>query len=315
MVESATMLDISFITLTWNSQAYVGRCLDAIIRQCQSDALRWEVIVVDNGSHDGSAAVVREYCRRYPDRVTLIALDRNRGTTYPRNLALKQVRGAVVGIVDSDTEFLSGSLRHVCILLAANGTLGIVAPRLLLPDGSIQHSVKRFPTLLDKLRKVPRILTGQEATRNDFYRSFPFECSTLVETAISACWLLRADVLTRVGLLDEGIFYSPEDLDYSARVRNAGMRILYYPHLTLLHHTQQISHRRPLSRLSRSHLKGLFRFHRKHGGWFVRPVDEPTPWPAGDEVPDQLLGVEHVVSHETAAGVGLEGQSQEVAQS
>jgi len=277
------MFDISFVTLTWNSKRYVGNCLRSIIAQCSAEGLGFEVIVMDNGSEDGSVEIVRDYCARFPDHIRLVALGRNRGTTYTRNLALKQARSPVICIIDSDTEFLSGSLRPVLRLLATHATLGIVAPRLLLPDGGVQHSVKRFPTFLDKLQKVPRILLGQKATRDDFYRSFPFDGCTLVETAISACWFLRADLLASVGLLDEGIFYSPEDVDFSARVRHDGKQIVYYPHLTLLHHTQQISHRRPLSRLSISHFKGLLRYHRKHGNWVVRPAGGPRPWPAGDD--------------------------------
>jgi len=284
MTDAAASLDISFVSLTWNSAAYVRKCLDSVIAQCSIEGLRFEFMIVDNGSQDGTVDVVRNYCVRYPDRVRLVTLDRNRGTTYSRNLALKLARGAVICVLDSDTEFVSGSFCPVLTLLATHPELGIVAPRLLLPDGSVQHSVKRFPTFLDKLRKVPRLLTGHKATRHDFYHSFPFGTCTLVDTAISACWFLPADVLTSVGLLDERIFYSPEDLDYSARIRSAGMHILYYPHLTLIHHTQQISHRRPYSRLSLSHLKGLVRYHRKHGGWIVRPAEAPVPWPAGDDL-------------------------------
>jgi hypothetical protein len=290
------VFDISFVSLTWNSEAYVRRCLDSFIARCSIEDLRPEFIIVDNGSRDGSAGIVREYCSRDADGVRLITLDRNRGTTYPRNLALRVARSPVICILDSDTEYVSGSLRRVIDLLAAHPSLGIVAPRLLLPDGSVQHSVKRFPTLLDKLRKVPRILTGRKATRDDFYGSFPFDRCTLVETAIAACWFLRTELIEQIGLLDEGIFYSPEDLDYSARVRNAGKHILYNPELTLLHHTQQISHRRPLSRLSMSHLKGLIRFHHRHGGWFVRRPGEPVSWPAGDEAPNRAAPDQHTAA-------------------
>jgi len=289
------VFDISFVSLTWNSEAYVRRCMDSVIAQCAAEDLRCEFTVVDNGSRDRSAEIVREYGSTHGDAVRLIALDRNRGTTYPRNLALRAVKGPVVCILDSDTEYLSGSFRRVIDLLGAHACLGIVAPRLLLPDGSVQHSVKRVPTLLDKLRKVPRILTGRTATRDDFYTTFPFDRCTLVETAISACWFLRASLIAEIGLLDEGIFYSPEDLDYSARVRAAGKQILYNPELTLLHHTQQISHRRPLSVTSLSHLKGLLRFHRRHGGWFVRRPGGPEPWPAGDEAPDRPPTCRHAV--------------------
>jgi len=289
MGEATPALDLSFVTLTWNSRAFIGRCVDSIASRCEADGLSFEILVVDNGSTDGTIDIVRGHAGPASLRMTAFPLDRNRGTTYPRNLALKQARGRVISVIDSDTEFLSGSLKPVMGLLAADATLGIVAPRLQLPDGSIQHSVKRFPTLADKLRKVPAIVAGRPVPRADFYPTFPFDRCTRVETAISACWFFRADLLGSVGLLDEGIFYAPEDVEYSARVHEAGRHILYYPYVTLLHHTQQISHRRPVSRTSLSHLKGLLRYHRTHGGWIARPADAARRWPAADEEAERML--------------------------
>lgn len=278
------MADLTFITLTWNSQAYVRGCLDSVLVRCAADGLKPEIIVVDNGSRDRSVDIVNEFGRNYPEAVTLVALGRNCGTTLPRNLALKRAQSPYICILDSDTEFVSGSIRPVLDSLARDPGLAIVAPRLVLPDGSTQHSVKRFPTFVDKLRKVPGILLGRTVARPDFYPSFPFTGCTRVDTAISACWFFRADLPHTVGLLDEGIFYAPEDVEFSARIREAGLDIMYDPGLTLLHHTQQISHRRPFSRVSLSHLKGLLRHHRKHGGWFTRPTRVTMPRPSSEAV-------------------------------
>lgn len=276
------MCDISFVSLTWNSQRYARRCVESIADRCEADRLAFEVLVVDNGSADDTIAQLSAMKAEGRIPLTVLPLGTNRGTTYSRNLALRQCRGATVCVIDSDTEFRSGSLRPLVGLLEADPTLGLIAPRLLLPDGSIQHSVKRFPTLADKLRKVPSIVLGRSVPRADFYASFPFDECTFVDTAISACWFFRRHLLDHIGLLDEGIFYAPEDVEFCARIREAGLRIVYYPYLSLLHHTQQISHRRPLSRMSLSHLKGLTRYHRKHGGWLVAPGGEPLPAPGVD---------------------------------
>lgn len=289
MCGDAQAPDISFVTLTWNSRAYIEGCVESIAARCEADGLNFEIFVVDNGSSDGSIDAVRGLGLHAGSRLAVVALQRNRGTTYSRNLALKKAGGRVVCIIDSDTEFLSGSLRPVMDLLAADAKIGIIAPRLLLPDGSVQHSVKRFPTLLDKLRKVPGIMAGRQVPRADFYPAFPFDACTRVETAISACWFFRADLVGAVGLLDEGIFYAPEDVEYCARIHETGRHILYYPYLTLLHHTQQITHRRPLSWTSLSHLKGLIRYHRRHGGWITRPANADRRWPARDDAAERLV--------------------------
>lgn len=261
---------ISFIILSWNSASYLSRCLDSLAAKCDGEGVSFEAIVVDNGSTDSSPALVARYAKERPGSFRLIRLEQNCGTTRSRNLGLQGARGRFLCVLDSDTEMGPGTLTGALRLLETKKA-AFLAPRLLLPDGSVQHSVKRFPTMLDKLSKVPRILLRLPATRTDFYRDFPFAEDREVDTAISACWIFGRELMEEVGYLDERIFYSPEDLDYCIRVRKKGYRILYHPALTVLHHTQQITHKKPFSRTSLSHLAGLFYYFGKHGGWLARP--------------------------------------------
>lgn len=246
-------------------------CFSSIIKKCSDEDISFEVIVIDNGSRDGSVQVVERFQKEKENKFILIALKQNMGTTYSRNRGLKMARGEYICILDSDTELGTGSIKTVINTLLSDRTIGLIAPRLLLPGGSVQNSVKRFPTMLDKLAKIPRILFGLETVNYDFYDQFPFEKSQAVDTAISACWFFRRDLLESVGCLDEKIFYAPEDIDYCLRVCKSGYTNLYFPLFTVLHHTQQITHRKPFSKTSLSHFWGLLYYYRKHGGWFIRP--------------------------------------------
>jgi GT2 family glycosyltransferase len=266
------VIDLSFVILSWNSEKYLRGCLDSIFRKCSREGVPFEVIVIDNGSGDGSRDIVSAYHESHPDTFHLIPLDYNQGTTYPRNQGLKRARGRYLCILDSDTELGEGSLSTLLERLASDERIGIIAPRLLLPDGTIQHSVKRFPTMLNKLLKIPRILFGIKTKNADFYDEFPFAEQREADAAISACWFFCRELLETVGLLDEKIFYAPEDVDYSLRVWKAGFSILFYPGFTVLHHTQQITHKKPLSKTSLSHFWGLLYYYRKHGGWLRKPV-------------------------------------------
>lgn len=261
------MCDLSFVILTWNSQRYLQKCFDSIIARCRQEQLTFEIIVVDNGSSDDSLSVFGRYKKEYPDTFVLILLSTNTGTTYSRNLGLKRAQGRYLCILDSDTEFGEGQLGQVLQRLDQKNQIGIVAPRLLYPDGTVQNSVKKFPAFWQKLSKLPKALLRIPVPNADFYRDFPFTAERSVDSAISACWFFRRELVEQVGLLDEKIFYSPEDLDYCLRVRKAGREILYCPDLTVIHHTQQISHKKPLSRVSLSHFGGLLYYFRKHGGW------------------------------------------------
>jgi GT2 family glycosyltransferase len=265
------MYKISYIILSWNSEKFLNDCFISIIKKCNKENILYEVITIDNGSIDGSTKLVEQFQNEYPDKFVLIHLDKNMGTTYPRNLGLKKARGEFLCILDSDTELGKGSLSEILERLDSEKKIGIIAPRLLLPDGSIQHSVKRFPTFINKLMKTPRILMGIKTKNADFYDDFPFADERKADSAISACWFFRRELLKSVGYLDENIFYAPEDVDYSLRIWKSGFYIIYYPKFEVLHHTQQITHKRPISKTSINHFMGLIYYYRKHGGWFNRP--------------------------------------------
>jgi len=261
-------MDLSIVILTWNSEQYIKKCLVSCAKKCGSEGINVEIIIIDNGSSDRTKKIICNLYEKLNIFIDLIELSENRGTTFTRNLGLKKSTGKYICILDSDTEFGSGSLTNVLKRLEKDRQIGIIAPKLILPDGSTQHSVKLFPTFFQKMQKIPKVLFGLNISERDFYSNFPFSEETEVNSAISACWLFRRELIDEIGYLDEKIFYSPEDLDYCLRVHQAGKKILYYPQLEVLHHTQQITHRKPFSQVSISHFAGLLYYYRKHGGWF-----------------------------------------------
>jgi len=229
--------------------------------------ISYEIHVVDNGSYDKTVGLLKEYQKKLP--INLIELNKNKGTTFPRNIALAKCSGDIICIIDSDTAVRDGSIQEIISLLE-DESIGIVAPRLLLPSGTIQNSVKYFPSVLSKVMKIPNIIFNLNIKDYDFYNDFPFYDQVEVETAISACWFFKRELLDKVGFLDEKIFYSPEDIDFCLRVRKSGKKIIYYPYLTILHCTQQITHRKFVSKIALSHLLGLIYLFVKHK-YFHKP--------------------------------------------
>lgn len=256
--------DISYVIITYNDADNLGPAVDSAAEASRAADLDYEVWVVDNGSTDHTGQVLELAGRRLGERLHTIMLGRNTGTTYSRNQALARATGRLFCVMDSDARLLDGSLERVDRLLADFPEVGIVGPAIIMPDGSTYDSAKRFPTLGDKLRKLPSIFLGAAPVNRDWYDDFPFTRLRTVHTVISCCWFMRREVFERLGPLDQRIFYAPEDVDYCLRCWKAGLAVVYYPGLRVLHHTQQVSHRRPLSRTALSHLKGLFYYWAKH---------------------------------------------------
>jgi GT2 family glycosyltransferase len=256
------ILLLSFVIVTWNSERTIGETITNLLDILRDNDIEgYEIFVVDNGSTDGTQKLVEAYGRNKHFR--LVFLERNRGTTYTRNLALRQLRGRYICIMDSDVAVKKWNVRRSLEFIDDHECL--LAPALKYPDGAIQDSVKRFPTLSTKLLKLLKIFFGiQKYTGRDFYGDFPFHTATVVETAISAFWVFPADFLRDVGYLDEKIFYSPEDIDYCVRIQKSGHDIYYYPEMEAIHHTQHISHRNPFSKIALSHFGGLLYYFLKH---------------------------------------------------
>ncbi len=256
---------VSFVVLSFNSSACLERCIRSLARQA-SGGDRDEVWVVDNGSTDGSAEIVERLGAELPDVVRPIRLERNAGTTIARNLALERASGRYVGIVDSDVEVPPGAVDALLARLEANPGCGIVAPRLIHPDGRPQLSTDVFPTVTRKLRRLVSL------RRLERQQPQPDAAPPLraVDYAISAFWLMRREVVERAGLFDTRIFYSPEDVDYCLRVWKAGYTVLYDATSFAVHRAQEISRRSVLHWATWSHVSGLLYLFWKHGYLFGR---------------------------------------------
>lgn len=259
-------MELSVIILAWNSERTLERCLAGLMVAVVSLQQPAEVCIVDNGSADGTVSIIRRCAAQYPDIVRPVYLDANRGTTAARNIALRSMTGKRVCILDSDAEISPGTLHHLSGVLEKDGSIGLVVPRLVYPDGRPQISCDSFPTIFSKMRRY-LFLKRDEARVNAAGPAVPVD----VDYAISACWLLRREAVDAVGLFDEKIFYSPEDVDYCLRLWKAGYRVVFDPTVTVVHHAQEISRGFRLNRALWWHVRGLAYYFAKHGCFIIRP--------------------------------------------
>lgn len=262
---------ISVVSLTWNSRKFLDAFVNSVVEDGRLSGLELELMVIDNGSTDGTWERLRQYERRYSE-LRAFGLSRNLGTTVSRNLGLRRARGEYVLVLDSDTWLQPGTLKALLThfeRLSKLRRVGLVAPRLIYPDGGFQESARRFPTVQTKLL---RLLGWDELRRRE--ESIPSvlaQTAGPVDYAISAAWFLRRGLLEEIGYLDETIFYSPEDVEYCARVWRAGYEIWYCPQVSIVHDCQRLTSKRPLSSLGLSHTKGLIKYWWQYDGFFVRP--------------------------------------------
>lgn len=226
-------LDVSVVVVSYNVRELVCRCLDSI--DAATYGLTVEQVVVDNASTDGSVELIET---RHPD-VRLIASDRNLGFGAANNLGFRQVRGRFVLLLNPDAELRPGALETLVAFLDRHPDVGVVGPRLRFPDGSVQPSRRRFPTLATLLIESAapsRWWDGWPALRRFYVADRPDDQTQDVDWLVGAALLIRREALEGIGGFDERFFMYSEELDLARRIRERGWRLVYHPAAEVVHH-------------------------------------------------------------------------------
>jgi N-acetylglucosaminyl-diphospho-decaprenol L-rhamnosyltransferase len=232
------MVDLSIVVLSWNVCDLLRQCLKSVARDRPLSAdhppLTTEFIVVDNASSDGSVEMVRA---EFP-HVRLIANQANRGYTGGNNDGIAAASGRYVMILNPDTEVLDDALAAMVAYADAHLDVGIVGPQLLNPDGSVQSSRRRFPTLMTGLFESTWLepLAPRNILRRYYVLDQPDDAIQEVDWLFGACFLVRREVIQQVGMLDEGFFMYSEEMDWCRRIRQAGWKVVYLPTAQVFHY-------------------------------------------------------------------------------
>jgi GT2 family glycosyltransferase len=266
---SKSKTNLSIVILTWNSSSYFKRCLDSIYENITQDS--FEVVVVDNGSKDKTVDILNRY-EKEKSNFKCILLNKNYGTTKTRNIAIRETKGDFVLFLDSDTEIMHDTVELLLNTLKEFKDAALVAPRLVYPDLSVQFSCKKFPTIMIKVMKFlgrpfERLVEKLELYDPKRY-SLDFKEIVEVDYCISACWLVRRGIFDSIGLFDENIFYTPEDVDFCLRVWLNGMKVIYNPNAVVIHRAQRVSKRN--FKMALFHAVGLLYYFAKHRYFFTR---------------------------------------------
>ncbi len=243
-----TETTLTTIVVSYNTE---GLTLDCLASLAQEDC---EVIVVDNASHDGSAASLQTWQRSLPDRHHLILNDENVGFARANNQGMKQARGRYVLLLNSDTVVQTGQLGQLVAWMDAHPDVGASGPRLVYPDGTPQPSpspvptawmyVVRFlglkhllpsPVLKRWVARLLRPLLGK-ALVSHMDPGTDGASGSEIEYLSGAALLVRKEVIEQVGGLDDGYFMYLEDVDWCIRIRRAGWKLGFVPDVDILHY-------------------------------------------------------------------------------
>ncbi|MCO6453147.1 MAG: glycosyltransferase family 2 protein [Caldilineales bacterium] len=227
-------VDISILIVSWNVRDLLLKCLAALPAAGGSER-SYEIIVVDNASSDGTVQAV---IQAFPE-VHVIANKENRSFTSGNNQALAKARGDYLFLLNPDAEPDPGSIAELWRYLEANPGVGIAGPRLRYPDGSVQSSRRRFPTLpvlFTESAVVQEYLPGLSLFRRYYLADQADDIPQTVDWIVGAAMFARRQVYEQIGGLDESFFMYSEELDWCRRAVEAGWQVGYVPAAGIVHY-------------------------------------------------------------------------------
>lgn len=220
------VVDMSVVLVCWNNKAYLAPCLKSLYEGGLKSS--FDVVVVDNGSTDGSQQMLAE---KYPD-VKLIQNEGNLGLGKASNQGIEVTNGRHVLLLNNDTLVNGSALDLLVEYLDAHSEAGAAAGKLLNPDGSFQSGFAPFSTLLEEFLIVTHI--GEM-----IWSGYPSHGdSNEIKTTgwmSSACLLVRRAALDQIGLLDESYFIYGDETDLQYRLNKAGWKVFFLPESTIIH--------------------------------------------------------------------------------
>ena len=253
-------MTVSIVIVTYNSARVIGACLDALAADCASGLA--EVIVVDNASPDDSVRVVR---KGYP-WATLVAGRENLGYSKGVNLGMQRARGRFLLVLNPDTVVRRGALRRLIDFVEKTPDAGIVGPKLVFHDGTVQLSCRRFYTIrVLLLRRTPlgKLFKNAGAVREHLMLDFDHDSTREVDWVLGAAMFVRREAVDNVGMMDERFFLYFEDVDWCYRMKQRGLKVYYLADAVIEHGYKRESAQAVLNRSFAAHLVSLFRYYEK----------------------------------------------------
>jgi N-acetylglucosaminyl-diphospho-decaprenol L-rhamnosyltransferase len=264
-------LDISVIIVSYNVHELLLNCLASIEASLSASKRTGEVIVVDNGSTDGTPGLVR---RRFPG-VRLIENATNKGFAAANNQGIREARGHYIALLNPDTLVRGDAFGVLAGYLNEHPEVGVIGPRLVWPDGGTQPSRRRFPSRLTGFLESTLV---QEYWRDNrvlsrYYVSDRSDSEVqAVDWLVGACLLVRREAIEDAGLLDERFFMYSEEIEWCHRLKGTGWKVVYFPKACVVHFEGSSSGQNVPARQINFDRSKVMLYERLHGPWLARAL-------------------------------------------
>lgn len=268
------MLDVSIVVVTYKEDLDVlRRCFESVKTSLGVDS---ELVIVDNACRQDTATLLHEVM----PNAQYVANNENRGFAAAVNQGMRLSKGRYVLLLNPDTEFASDVLKKMISHLDQDKEVGIASSVIRYPDGELQESIRRFPTLLNQLivlYKLPHLFPFL-IKRYMMRDSDPHQTQD-VDSIMGAFMFIRRNLLETIGLFDERYFIWFEEVDYCKMAHDAGWKIRHYADVEIIHHKGHSFSKLGTIRKQKWIRQSLRKYMKKHHGlipWLILWAKTPT---------------------------------------
>jgi GT2 family glycosyltransferase len=254
-------IQLSVVIVNYNTMKLLDSCLASLLTN--GPTCKMEVIVVDNHSTDGSIQLLEH---KYSE-VRSILNRENQGFARAANQGYAWGKGPYCLILNPDVVILPGSIQTLWEYVNSSPEVGIVFPKLVNPDGSLQYSCRTFHTIWTiAMRRSPlgKLFPNSRILRDHLMMDWDHNTIREVDWALGGCMMVRRDAMSGPRLFDERFFLYFEDVDLCYQMRKTSWKVMYNPEAVMVHHHLRESARKGLSPQKKEVMKSWVKFKLKH---------------------------------------------------
>ncbi|MCX6825854.1 MAG: glycosyltransferase family 2 protein [candidate division Zixibacteria bacterium] len=251
---------ISVVIISYNGLEFIDDCLSSVKKSLEGVAA--EIIVVDNGSSDGTAILIKT---KYPE-IKLIANDTNLGFAMAANQGIKTVVGKYILLLNQDIRIREKAISLLAERLEQEEHIGVIGPKFIGFDGRLQKGCRSFPrygTLFFEFSGLSRLFPHSRLFSEWRMGWFNHLEESQVDQPMGAAMMFRKTLLEKIGFFDEGFGIFFNDVDFCRRAKEAGCKNLYFPEAVVEHYVGGSTRKMKARMIYKSH-GSMYRYFRKY---------------------------------------------------
>ncbi len=254
-------MDLSIIIVNYYNSHILGDCLQSVNRTIQK--IQFEIIIIDNSSKDEGLASI---LKRYPS-AQFINNSKNVGFARANNQGAKVASGDFLLFINPDTIVAEGAIESMQDYIRSDSSIGIIGPKVLNSDQTIQYSCRKFPTiwsgLFNRYSLMTRLFPNNRYSRDYLMLDYDHNSIRSVDWISGCCMMTPVSVFKRVNGFDENYFLFIEDVDLCQAIKKIDLRIVYFPNSKIFHKISSSNSRSTLRIIIKRH-QGMIYYNQKH---------------------------------------------------